>query len=48
MSVDRCPVCHQIAYRTTGRNVFRHMDSRGRKVCPMSGHPYEFTVMSNR
>ena len=42
-----CPVCRQAAKPTTGRNVSGHMDSRNRDVCPMSGQPYEFTIISN-
>lgn len=44
----RCPVCRQIAQSTTRRNVAGHLDRTGRAVCPMTGHPYELTVMSNR
>lgn len=44
----RCPVCWQIAQSTTRRNVAGHLDRTGRAVCPMTGHPYELTVISNR
>lgn len=43
----RCPVCRQLAHQTTGRNVAGHTDRAGR-ICPMTGHPYELTVISNR
>lgn len=44
----RCPVCRQLAQQTTGRNVSGHMDSRGRDICPMSGQPYDLTVITKR
>ncbi len=40
----RCPVCMRIVQPTTKGNVFRHTDSIGRDVCPMSGEPYDLTV----
>lgn len=39
----RCPVCWQTVLPTTGGNVYRHCDSIGRDICPMSGEPYGFT-----
>lgn len=44
----RCPVCRQLAQPTAKRNVASHLDRTGRAVCPMTGHPYELTVISNR
>lgn len=40
----RCPVCWRIVQPTVKGNVFRHSDSVGRDVCPMSGESYELTV----
>jgi len=34
----------RIVQPTTKGNVFRHTDSIGRDVCPMSGEPYDLTV----
>ena len=46
---SRCLVCRQeVSYSKLRHNIATHLDSRGLEVCPMSGHPYEFTVTSNR
>lgn len=44
----RCPVCGQLAQPTAKRNVAAHRDGTGRHMCPMTGHPYELTVMSTK
>lgn len=44
----RCPVCGLVAEPTRNRNVAAHRDQTGRQTCPMSGHPYDLTVMSNK
>jgi hypothetical protein len=44
----RCPVCRQVAQSTTRRNVAGHLDRIGREICPMTGHPFALTVISNR
>ena len=44
----RCPVCRQIAQVTAKRNVAAHLDRAGRDTCPMTGHPYDLTLLTNR
>jgi hypothetical protein len=44
----RCPVCRQLAIPTAARNVAGHLDRIGRETCPMTGHPYELTVITKR
>lgn len=43
----RCPVCRQLAQATAKRNITGHLDRAG-NICPMSGHPYELTIIANR
>jgi hypothetical protein len=44
----QCPVCRQSTLPTTSRTVFRHWDSIGRDICPMSGEPYDMTEAGRR
>lgn len=42
----RCPVCGTIAHPTRNRNVAAHRDRAGRDICPMTGHPYDLTMIT--
>jgi hypothetical protein len=44
----RCPVCRQLAVATRLQNVRAHLDRAGRDVCPMSGQPYDITLITKR
>lgn len=43
-----CPVCLQFAIPTRHCNVWTHRDSIGRDICPMSGKPYDLTIIGSR
>ena len=44
----RCPVCRQVALPSRGRNVAAHLDRAGRDTCPMTGHPYDLTLITSK
>lgn len=43
-----CPVCWQTILPTTRGHVYRHWDTIGRDVCPMSGEPYDLAEAGRR
>jgi hypothetical protein len=44
----RCPVCWQTALPTSKGTVYRHWDSIGNTVCPMSGERYDMAESGRR
>lgn len=44
----RCPICWQTIVPTTGSTVYRHWDSIGNTICPMSGERYDLAESGKR
>lgn len=43
-----CPVCRQEVHATRIRHtITAHLDSAGRDVCPMTGHPFDLTISNH-
>jgi hypothetical protein len=39
----RCPVCRRTALPTVRGNIYRHTDTLGVEICPMSDESYALT-----